>query len=575
MGIQTIENSLSLLAALKVLGENGNLARKFDLISNKVKNKELQLVVLGQFKRGKTTLINALIGVNLLPTAVIPLTSVVTILKYGNKPKAFVQFLDGRTSEITIAELKNYITEGKNPKNIKQVDKVTIEYPSSYLKDGVQIIDTPGVGSVYKHNTDVAYEFVPQADAGIFVVTADPPISASELSFLISIKDYLGKILFVQNKIDQVGVDERNQSLEFTKRIIEENIGVKDLKFYSLSSKLALDSKIDKKANRLKESQFMQFEQTLTDFLRKEKAGVLAKSISAKLLALINEINLILQLEVKASQTPLLILKEKIQSFEKELTIIKQQKEDADFILQGQTEKLVKDTLIEDIELLSKQELPRLLSELEAFYKSNKNLNGKELADRFNLFLEQSIKRIFSNWRKAEEVKLQESLKSILDRFSKETNKNIQKVIDLSANIFDIKIEKFETETELTEEQEFRFSFDEIQVDIEVFTPVVSRLPNFLSHNLLYKNIKEKTIDEFDKHCGRVRYDFHQRVVKSIYEYQTLLDETLEGIIKEVESTMNKGLKQKEKSEQEEKTLLTELKNQEKILFKVKEMIGK
>jgi len=93
-----------------------------------------QLVVLGQFKRGKTTFINALIGINLLPTAVIPLTSVVTILKYGDKPKAFVKFLSGKRSEVTISELKNYTTEGKNPKNIKQVDKVTIEYPPSILK---------------------------------------------------------------------------------------------------------------------------------------------------------------------------------------------------------------------------------------------------------------------------------------------------------------------------------------------------------------------------------------------------------------------------------------------------------
>ena len=573
MDIKIIENSISLLSSLNVLRDNENLLRKFHLISNKVKNKDFQLVVLGQFKRGKTSLINALIGVNLLPTAVIPLTSVVTILKYGDKPFARVVFLDGETKELMVLKLEDYISEDKNPKNIKQVDKMIIKYPSSYLKDGVQIIDTPGVGSVYGHNTDVAYEFVPQADAGIFVVTTDPPISASELSFLSSIKNYLGKILFVQNKNNQVGVDERKQSLEFTKRIIEEKIGVKNLRFYSLSSKLALESKINNGISKHNENQFLQFEKALTDFLNKERSQVLVKSVSSKLLSLIGEINLILQLEIKTSQTPLLILKEKIVAFEKELVTIKQQKEDADFILQGQTEKLVKEILIGDIEVLKEKELPKLLIELEEFYKNNKSLSGKELANKFDAFLEESIKRIFSRWRKEEEIKLQQSLKFILDRFSNETNKTIQKVIDLSANLFNINIEKFETETELAEEQEFKFSFDEIQVDIEIFTPVISHLPKFLSHNLLYKNIKEKTFEEFDKHCGRVRFDFHQRVVKSIGEYQNILNQTLEETISEVEIAMKKGIERKKKGQEKEITALIKLHEQEKNLIKTKEMI--
>jgi len=570
-----IKENLSLLSSLEVLKNKENLFRKFNLINKKAESRELQLVVLGQFKRGKTTLINALIGSHLLPTSVIPLTSIVTILKYGDKPKAYVIFLDGNKKEINISKLEGYIAEEKNPKNERKVDKVIIEYPSLYLKNGIQIIDTPGVGSVYEHNTDIAYRFVPQADAGIFVITADPPISASELSFLTSIKDYLGKILFVQNKIDQVGVDEHKKSLEFTQRIIEENIKVKNLTFYPLSSKLALDGKVNKDNNKLQESHFLEFEKALTYFLKKEKSQVLVKSISTKLLYLINEINLIIQLEKKAVQTPYAILKEKIASFEKELVNIRQQKEDADFILQGQMEKLVKETLIEDIEILKEKETPILLKELEIFYKKNVKFNGKELANKFNLFLEQSIKQIFRTWRKVEETKLQQSLQSILDRFSKETNSSIQEVIDLSANLFDLHIEKFEAVTELAKEQEFRFSFDEFKVDIEIFIPVVSRLPKFLSHGLLYKNARERAEQELDQHCGRVRYDFHQRIIKSINEYRNILDEALEETINEINTAMKNGLKQKEKGKEEEKIALTKLQEQEEILVKAKKMIIK
>ncbi|MDH7476047.1 MAG: dynamin family protein [Microgenomates group bacterium] len=256
MNLKKIEKNLDILIDLPLIKEHKNLFYQFNLIKEKLGNRELQIVVLGQFKRGKTSLINSLIGKKLLPTSVVPLTSVITILKYGQKSKALVKFLDGRNVLIEIKDLENYITEEKNPKNIKKVDKVIIEYPSLYLKDGVQIIDTPGVGSVYEHNTDVAYQFVPQADVGIFVVTADPPISEAELSFLSSIKNHLGKIIFIQNKIDQVEKKDWGESLEFTKKIIKEKLKIKKLKIYPLSSKTAIDGKLNNDKKNYKKADF-------------------------------------------------------------------------------------------------------------------------------------------------------------------------------------------------------------------------------------------------------------------------------------------------------------------------------
>ncbi len=119
------------------------------------------LVVLGQFKRGKSTLINALLGEKILPTAIVPLTSVVTILRYGPQLRVEVQYLDERKQEVQLADLPAYITERENPRNQKGVKEVTVFYPSAYLKGGLRIIDTPGAGSVYSHNTDVAYAYLP------------------------------------------------------------------------------------------------------------------------------------------------------------------------------------------------------------------------------------------------------------------------------------------------------------------------------------------------------------------------------------------------------------------------------
>jgi GTPase SAR1 family protein len=155
---------------------DGLPAFPYEELREKIQDNVFNLVVLGQFKRGKTTLINALLGAEILPTAVVPLTSIATILRYGEALNIKVYFNDGRIEEIEPASLHQYVTEKGNPKNEKDVREVIITYPSLYLKDGVRLIDTPGVGSIYEHNTDVAYRYLPKSDAALFLLSVDQPL---------------------------------------------------------------------------------------------------------------------------------------------------------------------------------------------------------------------------------------------------------------------------------------------------------------------------------------------------------------------------------------------------------------
>src|SRR4030042_684654 len=83
-------------------------------LREKIENNVFNLVVLGQFKRGKTSLINALLGAEILPTAVVPLTSIATILKYGETLNINVYFNDGRVIEIELESLNQYVTKKEN-----------------------------------------------------------------------------------------------------------------------------------------------------------------------------------------------------------------------------------------------------------------------------------------------------------------------------------------------------------------------------------------------------------------------------------------------------------------------------
>ncbi len=235
---QSLEQQLENLARFPEISRTN-----ISFILDKLRQNRFNLVMLGAFKRGKSTLINALLGEPLLPTAVIPLTSVVTIIGYGEQVRIEVLFHNGQRQQISSNELADYITERGNPQNKKGVQEVDIAYPSEYLKDGVRIIDTPGVGSVYSHNTEVAYNYLPQVDAAIFVVTVDPPLSATEEDFLKDIREYVHKLFFVLNKIDYVEEAERQEALEFTRQVLTASLATDNLHIFPLSAKLAFEGK--------------------------------------------------------------------------------------------------------------------------------------------------------------------------------------------------------------------------------------------------------------------------------------------------------------------------------------------
>ena len=222
-------------------------------LKEKVRSNAFNLVVVGQFKRGKTSLINALLGAEILPVAVVPLTSIVTIMTWGEALRIKVYFNDGKVAEIKSESLVEYVTEKGNPKNMKDVHEVILTYPSPYLKDGVRLIDTPGVGSIYQHNTDVAYQYLPKSDAALFLLSVDQPMSKAELDFLKDVKEYSNKIFFVLNKADYLRENDLKESIEFSRNGLKEAMS-SEVKLFPVSARLALEGTAAKSGEQIEKS---------------------------------------------------------------------------------------------------------------------------------------------------------------------------------------------------------------------------------------------------------------------------------------------------------------------------------
>jgi Dynamin family len=180
---------------------------------------------IGQFKRGKSTLLNALVGDGALPTGVVPITTVPTVLRYGKTRRARVRFQGGSWTFIAPEELMQYVSEEHNPENAKGVAGVEVFVPSPLLADGMCLVDTPGLGSVFVGNTAATQAFVPHIDAAIIVVGADPPIAGEELALVEHVGKEVRQLLVVLNKADRTSDAERRIAGPFTRNVLEKRLG--------------------------------------------------------------------------------------------------------------------------------------------------------------------------------------------------------------------------------------------------------------------------------------------------------------------------------------------------------------
>ena len=182
------------------------------------------LACIGQFKRGKSTLINALIGEPLLPSGFIPVTTVPTVVRFGEKRAARIRRQSGEWQEVPPAELSRYVSEEHNPENSLGIAGVEVFVPAPLLKDGMCLVDTPGLGSVFAGNTASTEDFLPRIDAGLVVVGADPPLAGEELKLVEAVGRQVRDLILVLNKADRTTDAERAAAVDFTRKLLEERL---------------------------------------------------------------------------------------------------------------------------------------------------------------------------------------------------------------------------------------------------------------------------------------------------------------------------------------------------------------
>lgn len=382
----------------------GHHGARIDELNQRFSEGRFHLAVLGQFKRGKSTLLNALTGKPVLPVGVVPLTAIPTFIRYAETPKITIQFQDndetdcfsGGTAGERSSYLARFVTEEGNPKNTRKVREVQVELPASILAGGVVLIDTPGIGSTYRHNTQATLDFLKECDAALFLISADPPITEAEIGFLQEVREKIPRLFFVMNKIDYLDDDELEKALAFYKTVLKEQAAwTGDSQVFCVSAKNGLKAVTSGDSGLWSASGMAGLESFLVDFLVREKKIAFADAVTLRACDLAETVLMEARISMNALTLPLSELEEKAALFEKSMKQAEKERTLIQDVLDGDKRRVIRsiEDEAEDLRGTSRTLLKSIMdggNGFRSFGSSHKDDIEKSWAETIPVFFQQA-----------------------------------------------------------------------------------------------------------------------------------------------------------------------------------------
>lgn len=554
-------------------------ATELQSLHQRLESDVFNLVVMGEFKRGKSSVINALIGENVLPVGVIPLTAIATFLEYGETPAMQILFQDGNETQADVQTLWDFATEKGNPDNEKNVAEVHIRWPSPWLKLGVRLIDTPGIGSVHQHNSDVTYDMLPRSDAVLLVLSVDQPIGQVEQDFLNQIRDYAGRIFFLLNKVDMLTADELDESLAFVSRVVTETMG-NPVTLFPISARLALAEQDNQSADQQEKSGFPAFTKALQHFLARDRDNALVTSLSRSLLRLLTQAKFSTELTLSSLSVPIEELRHKVNAFENKRDEMIQEGRDFSILLKAEVKHLADNDVTTDVEEVTPRISRKIDSKVVNHFNSVHHLPSHKMDESLRQCAIEAVRADWDRFRRDEDEKLEAAFQHICARFSGKINTTVDELYRFSSDLFAIPFDTVSTDTNWSVPSRFYYKFWEAPGSMRLMTTsLIHALPKLLGDRLILRNARIYARELANTQAGRVRYDFAQHLDKSMYTFEKEMRERLTVAVEHIEAAVNKGLKlaagNAKEADAAEKRFTTRLQALNTLVEKIKTSITK
>lgn len=472
-----------------------------------------RVLVAGEAKRGKSTLVNALLGRPVLPAGVVPLTAIATTVGYGDADNARVGYLDGRLEDHGLDALDELVTEEGNPHNRRGIAAVTVRLPAPLLAKGLELVDTPGTGSVHEHNTEAAIRAFGRMDAAIFVVSADPPISASERTVLRQLHASAVAVFCVLNKVDHLAPGEAAQARRFTERVLASELG-HELPVWPVSARQALAARQRGDETAVEATGLGAFEAAFTSYLTERQDTDLVRSIAGRAARLAGGV----AEEAAATLAGLALsaedLEQRLVALNDRLEQVEQGRRESAALVAAELDRLLAESNEQAATLTRAASPPLQRGVLEHLAGQQGRLDEveREALD----FAAGRIRQLVDDWRERRSVELDAAVRTLDERLTRRLDGHIAAVRQTAASLFDLDLIELAPAGRLVESTRFTYAFaaEPGQADA-VAAAVRTHLPGAFGRRRVAGHVAERTEALLDQQVGRARADFQDRLAQT------------------------------------------------------------
>jgi GTP-binding protein EngB required for normal cell division len=202
-----------------------SLNRQIEACKNLLRQGRLiDVAILGQFKAGKSSFLNSLIGKPILPVGVIPVTTTITRLQYGKRERAIIRHFDGREIEADIAAIGEFTSEAQNPANQKNVEVADLDLPSLEKYAGLRLVDTPGLGSIFKYHIETSENWLPEVGTALLAISSDRPLAENDLQLIRELRRHTPKIVLLLTKADLLSPEQQKEVVHFFRTALQREL---------------------------------------------------------------------------------------------------------------------------------------------------------------------------------------------------------------------------------------------------------------------------------------------------------------------------------------------------------------
>lgn len=510
-------------------GVDAELAAAARAVAGRLLLGRFEVAVAGAFNRGKSTLCNALVGAEVLPSGVVPLTAVGTELCSGRGP-AEVVGADGSRRPLADGErLADLVTEAGNPGNRRGVARVVVPVAAPLLDGGLVLVDTPGTGSVHRHNDDEADRQLLQADGAIVVLSADSPLAADERALLALLRERHARTFYVCNRADHLTEGELAEVRRFVTDQVAAALGRSE-PLWCVSARAGLQAALAGEPPGTAGYDWVAFVQAFTTFARRDLIGARHEVARHRLVELCDRLDDRLILAGAAARLDADALASAVDAFRTAAAVEQQGWADDVALLRRDVAQLA-DRLGRDLAATSAVS-PAWVDRLEG---ATDRVGKAHLSRALDGEVERIVREGFEHARRHLARSVDEVWAALAERARSRAETRVNTLRRQAADTFDAELGAVTLPAPGEEPGNFAYHFLTVETPGDQLTALLRLLlPASVLRRHLLAGARRRLARELDKHAGRARADLVARVTDAGRRLQAALDQQVQAVVASV-----------------------------------------